>query len=455
MSLALCVGLVAEAFTKWTRAWAKPAVTVYGTVIFWYFGDYILSEPEDYAVYDPHVVVIAFLQIALFLAAFRVFLPSLAKRMGRDAQHARLNMARRGTLRPTGEFSPVFMNRTLVIAIAGWVGIFVCGIYHNTDFWPALLWPPLHHEKLGMYPLTGVGRGNSFLFAALGYLHILVCSMLGVLAIIARGPTRWVAWAMICVTWPYFWFDRTRSKMLALLLPGFAAFWLIDRRGIVVKSAVSALLFLFVQLWFSQVMSYRGNENLQDMASFESSKPVKHLGQDMMKELCWINTFIADGSYLPNWGERYLAEIVAPIPRALWPEKPLIGIDYAIARGFGGSDIGHGVFATVSTGMIGQGCVNFGRFPGAIVAGFLFATWAAFLSRLWHQRASPLRLALFLVGLGLTFNTGRDLTLLVLFPFLFGYMATRLYERMRPQLAGRETPRTIPPSKMPRRHPLA
>ncbi|MCH1923147.1 hypothetical protein L9G15_27425, partial [Shewanella sp. A3A] len=76
-------------------------------------------------VYDPHVVVIAFLQIALFLAAFRVFLPSLAKRMGRDAQHARLNMARRGTLRPTGEFSPVFMNRTLVIAIAGWVGIFV------------------------------------------------------------------------------------------------------------------------------------------------------------------------------------------------------------------------------------------------------------------------------------------------------------------------------------------
>jgi hypothetical protein len=39
-----------------------------------------------------------------------------------------------------------------------------------------------------------------------------------------------------------------------------------------------------------------------------------------------------------------------------------------------------------------------------------------------------LRLALFLVGMGLTLNTGRDFTLLVLFPFLFGYLGILVYE---------------------------
>ena len=44
-----------------------------------------------------------------------------------------------------------------------------------------------------------------------------------------------------------------------------------------------------------------------------------------------------------------------PIPRGLWQGKPLIGIDYAIARGQGWEavDAQAGVGATISTGMIG------------------------------------------------------------------------------------------------------
>jgi hypothetical protein len=46
---------------------------------------------------------------------------------------------------------------------------------------------------------------------------------------------------------------------------------------------------------------------------------------------------------------------VNPIPRGLWKDKPLIGIDYAIARGQGWEavDAQAGVGATISTGMIG------------------------------------------------------------------------------------------------------
>jgi hypothetical protein len=55
----------------------------------------------------------------------------------------------------------------------------------------------------------------------------------------------------------------------------------------------------------------------------------------MLEELAWINSFIDKGTYAINYGQRYFAELVNPIPRGLWQGKPLIGIDYAIARGQG------------------------------------------------------------------------------------------------------------------------
>jgi hypothetical protein len=70
--------------------------------------------------------------------------------------------------------------------------------------------------------------------------------------------------------------------------------------------------------------------------------------------------------------QRYFAELVNPIPRGLWKDKPEIGIDYAIARGqlWAGQAAGQaGVGATISTGMIGQGVVNFGPFFGVLAAG--------------------------------------------------------------------------------------
>jgi hypothetical protein len=59
----------------------------------------------------------------------------------------------------------------------------------------------------------------------------------------------------------------------------------------------------------------------------------KHAGLNMFEELGWQNLFISNGTYNPNWGARYFAELVNPIPRVLWKNKPMIGIDYAIARG--------------------------------------------------------------------------------------------------------------------------
>ena len=65
---------------------------------------------------------------------------------------------------------------------------------------------------------------------------------------------------------------------------------------------------------------------------------------------------------------------------------------------------------------------------GPMVPAVFLALWTALLARWWAQRASVLRCLLFLVGLGLTFNLGRDITLLVLWPIVFGYGIVRVVE---------------------------
>jgi hypothetical protein len=56
------------------------------------------------------------------------------------------------------------------------------------------------------------------------------------------------------------------------------------------------------------------------------------------------------------------------------------------------------------------------------------ALWTGLLIRWWEQRKSLLRLALFMLGAGLTFNLGRDITLLVLWPAIFAYCLVRVTE---------------------------
>lgn len=150
----------------------------------------------------------------------------------------------------------------------------------------------------------------------------------------------------------------------------------------------------------------------------------------MLEELCYINTFFEQKMLNMSYGAGYLAELINFVPRAIWHNKPFLNFEYAILRGFGGGNSDIGIVATLSQGFIGQGIINFGPWLGAIAPGVIFATWSAWLARLWVQRYSTLRLSLFLASLGITFNMGRDITLLVLFPIFFGYILVRFLERV-------------------------
>jgi len=126
---------------------------------------------------------------------------------------------------------------------------------------------------------------------------------------------------------------------------------------------------------------------------------------------------------------------VNPIPRVLWPNKPEIGLDYARARGMDWTQAdgaGGGVAATISTGMIGQGLANFGPIFGPPAAALLMALWVTLLTRQdLLSRSQPNRLLLYALGCVLTVNLGRDITLLVLYPFFFGLIFYHVWRRIR------------------------
>jgi hypothetical protein len=180
-----------------------------------------------------------------------------------------------------------------------------------------------------------------------------------------------------------------------------------------------------VNLWFTQVMANRSGMsfNIKGALASESDageREIRHEGLNMFEELAWIEFLSESGRYEPNWGNRYFAELVNPIPRGLWKNKPMIGLDYALARGQGVAGPNGETTATISTGMIGQGVVNFGPFFGPAAAALLMALWVALLARQDFLGIDTARVVIYGTGLILTFNLGRDITLLVLYPFFFG-----------------------------------
>jgi hypothetical protein len=228
--------------------------------------------------------------------------------------------------------------------------------------------------------------------------------------------------------------------MLAVLIPGFMAFVTFRiHRSLTIKLVVMFLGLFLLQGWMKFVIENRDKASIVEAYQQGGTQDIevksqKHLGLNMLEELGFINYFIANGTYNVNWGMRYFAELVNPIPRVLWKNKPLIGIDYAIARGmaYGNQDAANGgVAASISTGMIGQGVVNFGRFLGPVAAALLMALWVAILARQDLMSHDIAHLLLYAIGLVLTFNMGRDITLLVIYPFIFGWVLLKIFDSGR------------------------
>jgi len=419
-----------------------PMIMVLLTTAVWYIGDVLYNDYSEYQIeIDPSSLNLAWWETLGFVCAFGILAPVIhrsfnRKYLGRPSNL--LSLAHHGGLK-----SKKFQDQLDIICrslLFVWVALMIVALFRVKFDFIGLFMPYLG-ERAAPWGRGRLGGGYDSILAAAGYLQITLTAAFGLMvALSCRASTFMLASIVSFLTLPTYIFDRTRNTMLATILPGFLAWvFLRIRANLFVKAIILGAGFFIIQSWLKFVIENRTDTSIasafQHGGTRDEDDPEegKHRGLNMFEELGFINSFLTDGTYHQNWGKDYFAEIVNPIPRSLWSGKPSIGLDYAIARGQGEDpdmpNSAGGVAATISTGMIGQGVTNFGRFFGPLFAALLMSFWAALLARQDILATETGRLFICAIGLILTFNMGRDITLLVLYPFFFGYVMILLTER--------------------------
>lgn len=424
-----CLALLGFGVFAWTerrRGWGLPACMVLATVAFWYVGDVLYNELDVYLeTIGQASIISAWWQVLWFVVAFGVLVKPVHNLINGSLRGQRSYMM--GYIESNHLQDKDVQHRIDVLGAAllfAWVALMAIAVVQVKGNLIGLFAPYLG-QKVDPWGRGQIGGGFSAFLSLANYLQIFLAASFGVLAAVAMNPkTRNMALLICFLTLPYYLFDRTRNTMLATVMPGMLAFVFMRLRGTLLRKGLAlAACFMVINFWFITVMANRSGMSfdIESAISGEAdTKEVRHEGLNMLEELAWIDHFMVTGAYLPNMGSRYFAELVNPVPRVIWKNKPTIGLDYAVARGQGAVGPEGETTATMSTGMIGQGVVNYGRFFGPLASAVLMSLWVALLARQDLQGNNPGRLVIYGTGLILTFNMGRDITLLVIYPFLFG-----------------------------------
>ncbi|MFC7338111.1 hypothetical protein ACFQY0_13035 [Haloferula chungangensis] len=432
LSVLALAGFAFMAFKNRDRGWGLPMGVVLATTAVWYHGDALYNDYQEYIyLMGESALESGWWQVLIFIVSFGLLVSPVhqlinAKLVGKKS-NLMVYFRTRRLEHPA--IQQQIDKLTMALAV-GWLLLMSVALV-RVDFNFVGLFAPYLERKVDPWMRGRVGGSFDAVISLAGYLHVFLAAGFGVLAAVARNPkARTVAITICILTFPFFIFDRTRNTMLATMLPGILA-WILFRvkGGLVVKGAVLLGAFMLINFWFSFVLANRNDQSIstafKNDEAIKAAEETKHEGLSMFSELGYMNSFFEQGTLEPNWGERYFAELVNPIPRGLWKDKPFVGVDYAIARGFGwdkAGGTGAGIAASIATGMIGQGVVNFGGLFGPMAAALLMAIWVAVLARQDLLGSDPARLLLYASGMILTFNMGRDITLLVLYPFVFGLM---------------------------------
>ena len=417
-----------------------PMMVVALTIGIWYLIDPIYNGYSQYIqeIGEP-ILNVAWWEVLLFLFTFGLAVPVVNKWMNGEADQDKSVLFE--LIDDHKVDTPFFQDQVEklgVLIFVSWAGLMLLALW-RTDFDFTGIFFPYLSDKNDPWSRDRIGSGLDFMISFASYIQIMLTALLGVICAISfRMRPFLLSGVSYLLAVPFYLFDRTRNTMLAVLLPGF--FWLVLVRikgGFLIRLVVILVGFFMIEGWLKFVIATRDTESVA-MAFQEGGLQrsdltnKKHLGLNMFEELGYINLLIKNGTYRPNWGARYFAELVNPIPRSLWSGKPLIGIDYAVARGmaYGNQNAASGgVAASISTGMIGQGVVNFGGFFGPIAAAVIMALWSAILARQDRLGNNISHLLLYSIGLVLTFNMGRDITLLVIYPFVFAWLLIKVINR--------------------------
>ncbi|MBW4506920.1 MAG: oligosaccharide repeat unit polymerase [Scytonematopsis contorta HA4267-MV1] len=422
-AILLTCGII-ETLVRRKKSWSVPCLIIYITTIIWYFTEVIIY-PKYYIKFSQDIKENAYLQIIIFLISFRILTPFLSAKL------------KPKKLINHPSFVGLSLNVNSLTKILGilWLLLFIYGVsLLNWNFIQALL-PVTARDGLSLWARPGGASAGptGFIVSTGSYIYLLTCSLFGVLLNLQKtNRGRLLNIALILISWPNFILGGSRSAFLAVSMPAFFTYILVSKQRMWIKLIVTAVLFSILNYAFTVVITYRNVgflEYFNNLSQGVVEKPnTEHEGLNMAEELMFINGFYEQRVLELQYGRDYLVEFLNFVPRAIWPEKPILGLEYNILRGFGSSNSDIGVFATITAGFIGRGVINFGPWFGPIAPAILLSFWCAFISRLWCQRYSVMRLCLFLICLGVTPNLGRDVTMLVLWPAIFGYILVRCLE---------------------------
>lgn len=441
-----CIAILGSTWFAWQarhQGWGLPACMVLVTVAVWYVGDVLYNDVKVYtALIGEDLLTSAWWQVLWFLVVFGCLVVPIHRwingGLSGQRSHVMAYLETNRLQRKDVQHRIDLLGGGLTTA---WMILMLIALVRiRGDFLG--LFAPYLSLRADPWGRGQIGGGFSAFISLASYLQIFLAGAFGVLAALAMNPkTRAIALAICFLTLPYYIFDRTRNTMLATVLPGLLAYVFLRLRcGLVAKSAILVGCYLMANFWFATVIANRQGMSFDvdgALSGKTNVEEVHHEGLNMFEELAWTNYLMVTGAYLPNAGQRYFAELVNPIPRAIWKDKPMIGLDYALARGQARVGPNGETTSTISTGMIGQGVVNFGRILGPAAAASLMALWVALLARQDLLGPDPGRLILYGCGLILTFNMGRDITLLVIYPFLFGLGLYWLWRAFRGNDASR------------------
>jgi oligosaccharide repeat unit polymerase len=284
---------------------------------------------------------------------------------------------------------------------------------------------------LGMRQTWGgaIGRAQYGGFRdAMLMLEIFLLGLAGLAAVYAlrRDQPAWkriVALLVVAYSFLRAYGSGTRSSLLITAIPILAAVtWKFPvhwRRRLLILALPASLLFYE----FSVAVVAGRNEG-----TLAWGADVDYVGFEMFRELVFISTHFPE-SYDFVWGRSYLAELVNPIPRFLWADKPArFGIEYAqlVAPGAEGY--------TVSYGIVGEMFMNFGTFGVIVISligGWLCRTWDR-LAAVAFERITVM--AFYAMGLAALFVSGRSFTFAVFYQTIFIFFAVTVVTQRRYRL---------------------
>jgi hypothetical protein len=234
----------------------------------------------------------------------------------------------------------------------------------------------------------------------------------------SRATVLQRAFSALVVFWPMLrsFGSGTRSSLIIAVGCSLAAviYWKSSplwRKRLIVTGAASLPLIYGLM---AAIVASRGSGSF----SWERSEDKDYVGNEMFRELLFITSKVpAEADY--QYGYVYYVQLVNPIPRFLWPDKPSLDTGLLMASMYGAVDARGEAYLTVSPGLIGEMYLNFGVF--GIFGLSLFGGW---LVKGWDQipelyGASLPTMMFYSGGLGVLFIMGRSFTV----PMLYGLLS--------------------------------